>query len=385
MRLVRRAVSAVLLAALAFPVSLLAQEVETDPDNPLLIPTDNTSYGGSSGEFLTLGSSARGMALGGSFSTYVDDVNALHYNPAALTQLAGFEASATVMPYFADTDYYWAGLAFPLGDGDFGFGVFFGRFGFSDAPVYTEADPDGLIGETFGVNETVAGISFAHQFIDRFSAGITVKFISDDLATGLGGAQATTGTVDFGTTFNSEVADRRIALSFVVQNLGGGLGHSGDALSFRQNDERTTTPDQRLDPPLNETRTTAFPLPRLFRVGLGYDLLTAETTRLVLAAEFVESNNTKPTAGVGTEFSWSGADTPFGVQLRGSWQYQPDETDLVEESVGQSPSKGADGVSFGGGLYYAFADKYKLVIDYAYRDFGVLGSVDVFSVTFGVL
>jgi hypothetical protein len=144
------------------------------------------------------------------------------------------------------------------------------------------------------------------------------------------------------TSFNSVVADRRIALSFVVQNLGGGLGHKGDALSFFQRDERVTTPDQRLDPPLNETRTTAFPLPRLFRVGLGYDLLTAdvESTRLVLSAEFVESNNTKPTFGVGTEFSWSPVDIPFGVQVRGSYAYQPDETDLVENSVGQAPSKG---------------------------------------------
>jgi hypothetical protein len=380
-------VSAVLLTALAFPASLLAQGAETDPDNPLLIPTDNTSYGGTSAEFLTLGSSARGMALGGSFSTYVDDVNSLHYNPAALTQMAGFEAALTIMPYFAETDYSWAGLAFPFADGDFGLGVFFGRFGFSDAPVYTEADPDGLIGETFGVSETVAGVSFAHQFIDRFSAGITLKYISDDLATGLGGAKASTATVDFGTSFNSVVADRRIALSFVVQNLGGGLGHKGDALSFFQRDERVTTPDQRLDPPLNETRTTAFPLPRLFRVGLGYDLLTAdvESTRLVLSAEFVESNNTKPTFGVGTEFSWSPVDIPFGVQVRGSYAYQPDETDLVENSVGQTPSKGADGLGLGGGLYYAFAGKYKVMLDYAYRNFGVLGSVDVFSVTFGVL
>lgn len=383
MRLVRRAVVAVVLTAIAFP-STLASQVTTDPDNPLSIPQDNTSYGGVSAEFLQLGSSARGMAWGGSFATIVDDVNALHYNPAGLPKLDGFEASVTIMPYFADTDYYWAGAAWPFADGDFGIGVFMGRFGFSDAPVYTEEDPDGLIGETFGVNELVGGVSFAHQFIDRFSAGVTLKYIADDLATGLGGASASAAAVDFGVNFSSTLWDRRIALSFVVQNLGGTLKHSGDALSFRQRDTRVTTPDQRLDPPLNETVTTGYPLPRLFRAGLGYDLVDGEEASWTLAAEFVESNNTNATFGFGTEFAWEAADTPIGAAVRGSWALQPDEENLSDVSVGADPSTGLDGLAFGGGLFYRVSGKYKIQFDYAYRNFGALGNVDVFTVTFGV-
>ena len=117
------------------------------------------------------------------------------------------------MPYFAETDYYWAGLAFPFADGDFGFGAFLGRFGFGDSPVYTEADPENESGETFGVDEVVAGVSLAHAFIDRFSAGLTVKLINDNLATGsLGGATARTFAIDFGTNFHSELGGRPIRL-----------------------------------------------------------------------------------------------------------------------------------------------------------------------------
>ncbi|NIQ84059.1 MAG: hypothetical protein GTN83_04335, partial [Acidobacteria bacterium] len=58
---------------------------------------------------------ARGMALGGSYSALARDVEALYYNPAGLPLMdKRLDGVLTVMPYFADTDYYWLGLAFPF-------------------------------------------------------------------------------------------------------------------------------------------------------------------------------------------------------------------------------------------------------------------------------
>ena len=264
MRLMTRATTGFILLAFAVPGVLLAQTPPptSTPDNEVQVPVDNTAFGGSSAEFLLFGSGARGMALGGSFASIVDDVNSLYYNPAGLPLMSGPEVNLTVMPYFADTDYYWAGLAFPFSGGDFGLGFFLGNFGFSDSPVYTEADPTNLSGETYGVSSTVAGISLAHAFIDRFTAGITLKFISDDLATGsLGGASASAFAVDFGTNFHSTLGGKPISLSFVVQNLGSKLQHEGDALRFRAFTPTPSTPDQRLDPPATVLEATGFPLP----------------------------------------------------------------------------------------------------------------------------
>jgi len=381
MRLLKRTVTAVALVV-AVPGLLWAQ----DDGNPVQIPSDNTGFGTTSAEFLEFGSSARGMALGGAFSTIADDVSAMHYNPANLVFLPGAQAALTVMPYFADTDYYWAGLAFPFSDNDFGFGVFLGRFGFGDQPVYTEADAEGLSGETYGVNEVVAGMSFAHAFIDRFSAGGTVKFISDDLAGGaLAGAKASTVSFDFGVNFHSELWNNPITLAFVVQNLGGSLAHSGEALRFRDFNESgsdVSIPDQRVDPPFAEYETDAFPLPRLFRVGLNYDLLHGESTRLSVLGEFVESNNQKPQFGIGSEFGWESADGPIGAWLRGSYTTQPDDENLDPNGISAS-NTGLDGMAFGGGLFYRISDKYRLQFDYAYRHFGALGSVDAFTFTIG--
>jgi len=355
-----------------------------DPDNPVQIAADNTTFGGVSGEFLQFGSGARGMALGGAFATIADDVSALHYNPAGLTFLDGPEMALTIMPYFADTDYYWAGLAFPFSDGDFGLGFFLGHFGFGDQPVTTEADPEGLQGLTYGVNETVAGLSFAHAFIDRFSAGGTVKFITDDLATGsLGGASASTVAFDFGVNFHSELGNRPIFLSFVVQNLGGNLEHTGEALYFTDVEGSTAdpqVPDQRVDPTAAETRTDSYPLPRLFRVGLDYDIISSEANRVSLMVEFVEPNNNNAFFGFGGEYAYDSPSAPIGVGLRASYTTQPDN-DL--NGALEASNEGADGLAFGGGLYYRIADRYRLQFDYTYRHFGTLGSIDVFSVTVG--
>lgn len=384
MRLLSRPVTALFLAV-ALPGLLLAQEAPTEPDNPVQIAGDNTAFGGSAAEFLTFGAGARGMALGGSFSTIVDDVSSLYYNPAGLTAMQGPEVALTLMPYFADTDYYWTGIAFPFSDGDFGIGFFLGSFGFGDQPIYTEADPENVSGETYGVRETVAGISFAHAFIDRFSAGLTVKFINDDLATGsLGGASATAMALDFGVNFHSELGNRPIRLAFVVQNLGGGLQHEGEALRFRDvnlSSTDPTVPDQRVDPPAAELTTAGFPLPRLFRVGLNYDIISSESSTLALMTEFIESNQQDPAFGFGGEYRWHGVDVPIGVALRASYQTQPDH----DSSLGATTvSEGADGLGLGGGLFYRFSGKYRLQFDYAYRDYGALGSTDVFAVTFGV-
>jgi hypothetical protein len=400
MRLIRRTAIA-FVATVALPGLLWAQ------DNPVQIESDNTSFGGASAEFLQFGAGARGMALGGGISTIVDDVSALHYNPAGLTLMEGPEAALTVMPYFADTDYYWTGLAFPFGDGDYGFGVFLGHFGFSEQPIYTEADEQGESGEFYGVSETVAGLSFAHAFIDRFSAGGTIKFITDDLATGaLAGASASAIAFDFGVNFHSELGDRPIALSFVVQNLGGNLSHSGDALRFRDFDGSTddpSLPDQRVDPIFAEIVTDGFPLPRLFRAALSYDVVSGDNTRLTMLSEFVESNNNNPVFGFGGEFEWMSSVSPIGASLRGSYTTQPDNSDCEPDGViddasnpGQeicteglsaggtiADNANLDGLAVGGGLFYRIADRYRVNFDYAFKHYGTLGSVDVFTVTFG--
>jgi len=97
--------------------------------------------------------------------------------------------------------------------------------------------------------------------------------------------------------------------------------------------------------------------------------------------EFVEPNNTGAFFGFGTEYAYGSLSSPVGVAVRGSYTTQPDNQ--YDVGVITADGKGSDGLALGGGLYYRFAERYRLQFDYAWRSLGVLGSADVFSVTLG--
>ena len=232
--------------------------------------SDNTSYGTTSAEFLLLGASARGAALGTSFAAIANDVSALYYNPAgiALQRSSGFSASA--YDYVANTNYAWAGLSFPFGGRSKAFGLQFGTFGFGDQPVYTVEQPDGT-GSVYSVSETFGGLTYAQNFSDRFSAGITAKFVFDNL----GGASGSAFAVDFGTNFHSRLGGHPIQFSFTLMNLGSSISYGGDPLIVQvPRDSVPGVPSVPTNPQQGELSTKAYGLPTVFKVALGYDLVS---------------------------------------------------------------------------------------------------------------
>ena len=377
----------VLAAAAIGAAPALAQTGGDEP--PILVGEQNSGVGTTSAEFLLMGAGARGMAIGSAFSALTRDVEALYYNPAALPLMEGMEARATMMPYFADTNYLWAGFALPLRGGEYGFGLSIANFGFSDQPIYTESDQENESEQTYGVSETVIGLSFAHAFIDRFSGGVTLKLISDQL----GDASAVGFAADIGTSYHAELGGRPIAMSFVIQNLGTGLKHSGSGLDLSAfpDSEDPSFPVQGVDPAPARFEANSNPLPVVFRVGVSYDVLSAATNRLSLVGEFNEIYNAgDPSFGLGGEFEWRPADIGITAALRGSYAYQPDNylSDDDEAEIGEAAGAidadgvGLDGMTLGGGLAYRFTG-YEVRADYAYRHFGVLGGRNVFTVGFG--
>jgi hypothetical protein len=340
--------------------------------------------GTTSAEFLLMGAGARGMALGPAFGALTRDVEALYYNPASLPLMDGAEARFSLMSYFAGTNYMWAGAALPLRGGEYGFGISIANFGFSDQPIYTEVDQENADELTYGVSETVIGLSLAHSFIDRFSGGFTIKFITDQL----GQATATGFAFDIGTNYHSELAGRPISMSFVIQNLGASLKHSGAGLDFDAYPVSAdpSFPVQGVDPSPARFEAASAPLPVAFRVGLVYDLVSTASNRLSMLGEFNEFYNNDPSFGVASEYEWRGEDSPISLALRGSYSYQPDNalTSSEQTRFGDAATtvddEGLDGIVLGGGLRYRLA-AYEVQADYAYRHFGVLGGRNV--LTFG--
>lgn len=367
---------ALAVALVGFPASLAAQVPE--------VSTDNTPFGATSGEFLLLGAGARGTALGNAYSALANDVSSLYYNPAGLALMSRPAALVGSYDYIAGTRYTWGGVAFPFAGGARAFGIQIGSFGFKDQPVYTVDQPDGN-GNLYAVSETFAGLTLAQNFSDRFSAGITAKFLFDQLGDASGSAFA----VDFGTNFHAMLGQKPIRMGFTVTNLGAGLSYSGAALNVQVPRDQPVGEEEvpSADQP-GTLRSKAFPLPTTFRVSLGYDLLATTSRRFSLLGEFNQPNNNRAGFSLGGEYMMQRiSGSGFGLALRGSYSHAAanDGTDqgltgAVATAVSDEAS--LQGLAGGGGISYSTGN-FNLGLDYAIKYMGVLGPTNFFSVTLG--
>lgn len=307
----------------------------------------------------------------------------MYYNPAGLAQLARPGVMFSANSYIAATNYAWAGIAFPLGGGVRSVGFSLGSFGFSDQPIYTLDDPEGD-GRTYSVRQTFLSATLAQNFSDRFSAGFSLKFIGDRLGT----AKASGVAVDFGTNFHASVGARPIRASFVIQNLGTNLQHSGQDLIVGVTREPPLgTVDVPQEPQSAVLSTSSWTLPVLFRVGVALDLVAQGNNRLTVLSEFTQPNNTKPGAGAGFEYSMQNiGQRGFSIAARGSYAVQPDnEVNDLTIGIPTKESSGAftmDGLALGGGIEYNKGNT-RLGFDYAWKSLGTLGSTNFLTFSVG--
>jgi hypothetical protein len=342
---------------------------------------DNTAYGTTAAEFLLFGAGARGTALGSSFASIANDASALYYNPAGIALSERSNAVIGTYDYVADTRYSWAGIMFPFAGGSRAIGLQGGTFGFKDQPVYTVEQPDGS-GSVYSVSESFLGLTFAQNFSDRFSAGITAKGVFDNLGEASGRAFA----IDFGTNFHASLSGHPVKFSFVLANLGTNLSYTGTALDVTTpRDPIPGEQDVPQNPQPSQLRTKSFNLPTSFRVGLAYDLIAGESNRLAVIGDFNQPNNNGAGFGVGGEWmSQKLGGSPFGFAVRGSYSYtaannlspaDPSTTALSDE-------ENLQGLAFGGGLNFA-KETFNIGVDYAWKYLGVLGGTNFFSVSLG--
>ncbi len=362
-----------LLATLMVGLPSAAAGQATKPGN-----TDNTAFGTTSAEFLLLGAGARGTALGGSYAAVATDASALYYNPAGAA--LGTHPSVVVgtVDYVADTRYSWGGLAFPFG-GSKAFGIQLGTFGFKDQPVYTVEQPAGT-GATYSVNETFVGLTYAQQFSDRFSAGITAKGVFDNLGSVSGSAFG----IDFGADFHSRLGGKPVRLGFTVQNLGTTMSYSGGDLNTSIPRD---TAGAGTEPVPAELKDKAFSLPTVFQVALAYDVVSSanQNNRLTVIGSFNQANSNK--AGFGFASEWTSrhlGGSGFGAAARASYTYAPANNISTSGSIptAMNDEENLQGMAGGGGLFYE-TPGFLLGVDYAFKYMGVLGGTHYLSLSLG--
>jgi len=310
-----------------------------------------SNVGTTAAPFLQIGVGARAIGMGGAFVSTADDITAIYWNPAGIGRLGRPELLFVHTNWIADINFDYAAAVIPLGR--FGtVGASITSLSMEEMKVRTIGLPEGT-GEFFNAGDISLGLSYGFNITDRFSIGLNAKYISQKIwkesATGFG--------IDIGTLFTTAFHGLRIGATML--NFGTDMQMDGDdLLVYHDIDEQQLGNNDRI---FAKLETSKWPLPLVFQAGIAMEIYETRSHRLTLAAEAVHPNDNSESVNFGTEYGFR----EFFF-LRGGYRnmFQLD---------------GEEGFTLGAGFSARVVGNFKIVIDYAYADFGRLENVQRYS------
>ena len=310
-----------------------------------------TNVGTTAAAFLNIGVGSRANAMGGAFVAISDDATALYWNPAGISQCVHPEITFNHSDWFLDIYHEFLGAVIPAGRHVFGLSVSY--VGIPDQKVRTIAQPEGN-GNFYNASDLSLGVSYAFQFTDQFSMGATGKFIRQQIYNSSGVA----GAVDLGALYQPS-SIKWLSLGMQVANFGSSLRLSGRDVAIKVDNDPKHNSNERLPAKLD---TDPFSLPLIFRFGLAMRPVNTRCNRLVTAIDLIHPSNNTESVNLGVEYVFHDL-----ISLRTGYH-----------SLFERDYQTTGGFTFGGGLQL-YISQVVLVLDYAYRDYGILHTVDRLS------
>ena len=313
------------------------------------VPATAQKVGTSSLQFLKVMPAARATAMGDAFVSLATGAEAAFWNPAGITTTASHDIATTVTLWLFDTRQSAIAYALPVE----GVGTFAAQLQFVDYGDFTETRVDqlqfvgsggdvrynpGLTGATFSPSALVVGLSYARDLTDRFTAGVTVKYVSESLygadevtVVNSSGASETYKTYarlflfDFGMKYNT---------GFHSVRLGASVANFGSQVKFGSEE---------------------YPAPLTFRLGIAGDIMGNDAllwdddrNRVTVSYDIHQPNDYAQQMHFGAEYAFADL-----FALRGGYKANYD----------------ADGFTFGAGFQTGLAGAI-LRFDYSYGAMG---------------
>lgn len=306
--------------------------------------------------FLTIGTGARGQALGHAYTALATGADALFWNPAGAARTYGDNSSGNVFlshsRWFADIDYNAAAAVIPI-SGDRVLGLSVASVNYGTMIVRTVAFPEGT-GETFRANDFSLGLSYAQPLTESFYFGGTAKYVRQQIRD----MNASTIGFDVGFVLQSGYLGGLI-LAASIQNFGGKMQMSGiNNVVFVDIDE--TTSGNNPDIPAR-IEMDAWDLPLSFKFGMAMPVVQVGMMELMALADIQQSNDNSLNSDVGAQLRVH--NRTFNFDLRGGYK------DLFLDNVDSHATFGAGVDVRAFGLRIGF--------DYAYTPFNLLGQTQV--------
>ncbi|MCK5075379.1 MAG: PorV/PorQ family protein, partial [Calditrichia bacterium] len=310
--------------------------------------SDFSKVGTAVAPFLKIGVGARAMGMGETFVAVANDASTLYWNPAGMTNLEKTSLIASHSMWFADIYHDYVGIVIPKGSNYIGVSAIALNTG--EEEITTIEEPDGT-GLYYDVNMIALGLSYARKMTDRFSTGITVKYVSERLHN----VTAQTMAFDIGTYLRTGYHGLVIAMN--ISNLGGKMQLEGRDLIAIANTGGNNEIDARF-------KTQPYPLPLNFRVGVAMDVIggfdpfmQSEKSRFTIAIDGNHPNDNTERINTGIEYAYD---------------------EMLFVRAGYKINYDVEKWAFGGGLKFNVGQKI-MSVDYAMVDYGDLGMVSRFS------
>lgn len=304
------------------------------------------NLGQSGANFIQIAVDPRGAALGGAYTAQASGATALYWNPAGIVHTQNIDIYLANTDWFLDTQLMYGGVVKSLGRAG-SIGLAFTSFYMDEMEITSVYESEGT-GNTYDAGDLAVGLSYARALTDRFTFGVTGKWIHEYIWNEETSALA----LDVGSMYRTDILNLRLGMA--VKNFSGKLKFSGEDIDSRLEEERQRNQDNN---PRLERLTPEFRLPQVFNLGIAFDPLDTPTSRLTLVADVDVPSDNEERITVGAETQWFQL-----LSLRGAYRFNDDLA----------------GVSLGIGLMLQLGERAGR-FDYAYADHGVLGAIHRFG------
>jgi hypothetical protein len=313
-----------------------------------------TKTGTTIGQFLLIEPCARAAGMGNAGVAAYDGLQGAYYNPAAIGRVSRREVQFSHAQWLAGISYDYVAVALPLGRWGSAYATTT-ALNSGDMDVRTVEQPLGT-GERYSVSDIAIGLGYGYAITTRFSAGIHVGYVQETIWH----SSASTLVVSGGTVYR--VSPNGLHIGSSISNMGTSAAFSGRDLRILYDNDPTRYGDNGTLP--GERYTEDYPVPVLFRVGLGMPYRLSEASRLWVELDAFHPNDNTESISSGAELTLRDA-----LALRIGYQnlFQQDS------EVGLTMGAGLKGTLEG--LDYR--------LDYAWADYGRLESTH--RVTLGLL
>ena len=308
------------------------------------------NVGTSAANFLKIGIGARAQGMSNAYVAQADEVTALFWNPAGISNISGHQVGFTQVDWITDVKLNFLGASFSAGSaGKIGVAITYLSMG--DMKKTNFEHPEGT-GETFTAGNLCLGITWARQITNRFNFGIQAKYIQEKISQSSGSAFA----IDIGTQYLTGFHGLKIGMA--ITNFGTKIRLEGRDLDVRHDPYPTLGSNP--DDVWANLETVEWQLPIAMRLGLSMDFVKNHSMRVTGNFDFVKERDFDQMWCAGGEVSF----LRERVFIRGGL------TPHYEDELR---------ASFGAGVKYDINSNYGFILDYAYSDMGRLENANRFS------